>query len=154
MADEARYIGYPWATGRVAAQPRLTERNNIRVFSAKGLSAPGVLGTSPLPQIGTPIPGTNLVYIRPRLSQDELGGSGGSQFPYGRYSYPGQGSAGGMDEIRGRGPVLRSVHYTNPEYAYYRERRRTPSIGMAAAGSMGATMDVPFQSEVPYFSVS
>lgn len=136
--------------GRVGS---FSERSNIRVFSAKGISAPGVLGTSPLPQIGTPIPGTNLVYIRPRLSQDELGGSGGSQFPYGRYTWPGQGSAGGIDGLRGVS-LARAVHYTNPEYSFYRERRRTPSIGMAAAGSMGATMDVPFQNDAPHFSVA
>lgn len=152
MADSGKYIGYPWATGRVVSQARSSERNNIRTFSAKGLSAPGVLGTSPLPQIGTPIPGTNLVYIRPRLSQDELGGSGGSQFPYGRYAYPGQGSTGGMDNVRGRS-IARAVHYTNPEYSYYRERRRSPSIGMAAAGQMGLTMDVPWQDDVNYFSI-
>jgi hypothetical protein len=154
MADESRFIGYPWATGRVVSQPRAASRSNIRIFSSKGLSAPGVLGTSPLAQIGTPIPGTNLVYVRPRLSQDELGGSGGSQI-YRRYAYPGEGNASRMDDIASsRSAGGRVVHYTNPEYAFYRERRRTPSIGMAGAMSMGATMDVPFQSDVPYFSVA
>lgn len=153
MSDESRYIGYPWATGRVASQPRTSERSNIRIFGAKGIAAPGVLGTSPLPQIGTPIAGTNLVYVRPRLSQDELGGADGSQI-YRRYAYPGEGNSGSMDGIERSGPSQRVVHYTNPEYAFYRERRRTPSIGMAAAGSMGATMDVPFQNDVGYFSIA
>jgi hypothetical protein len=131
---DATRRGMPWATGQIVAQRPGSETNNIRVFSAKGLSAPGTLGTSPLPQIGTPIPGTNLLYVAPRLSQDELGGAGGSQFPGG---------------LRGRG----AVHITNPEYAFYRERRRTPSIGMGGAGQMGATMGLPFESEVPYFAV-
>jgi hypothetical protein len=153
MSGESRFIGYPWATGRVVAQPRSAERSNIRVFSAKGLSAPGVLGTSPMPQIGTPIPGTNLVYIAPRLSQDELGGSGGSRI-YRKYAYPGEGHTDSMDGIMRSGPSARVIHYTNPEYSFYRERRRTPSIGMAAAGSLGATMDVPFQDDIGYFSVA
>jgi hypothetical protein len=141
----------PWATGQIVAERPGSEINNIRVFSAKGLSAPGTLGTSPLPQIGTPIPGTNLVYVRPRLSQDELGGAGGSQFPYVLYRWPGD------TRIRDNKPGIKltpSVHYTNPEYAFYRENRRTPSIGMAGAGSMGATMKVPYESEVPYFSIA
>jgi hypothetical protein len=153
MAREGRYIGYPWASGRVVSQARASEVNNVRVFSARGLSAPGILGTSPLPQIGTPIPGTNLVYVRPRLSQDELGGSGGSEI-YRRYAYPGEGNRGRMDDISRSGPSARAVHYTNPEFSMYRERRRTPSIGMGGAGQMGATMDLPYQSEVPYFSVA
>jgi hypothetical protein len=153
MADESRYIGYPWATGRVVSQPRVSERSNVRIFSAKGISAPGVLGTSQMPQIGTPIAGTNLVYVRPRLTQDELGGAGGSDI-YRKYAYPGEGNSQRMDDIVGHAIGGRVVHYTNPEYAFYRERRRTPSIGMAGSGSMGATMDVPFQSEVPYFSVA
>lgn len=127
--------------------------SQIRVFSSKGLAAPGVLGTAPLPQIGVPIPGTNLVYVRPRLAQDEGigGGGGGSQFPYQRYRWPGEEGFGTVT----RAPMMASaVHVTNPEYANYRRYRRTASIGMGGALSTGLNMDLPFQSDAPgWFSI-
>jgi hypothetical protein len=153
MAAIAYRRGYGWSLPPLttrAGRPgdgRVVE-NQIKVFSSKGLSAPGTLGTSPLPQIGTPIPGTNLVYIRPRLSQDELGGYDGTVFPYAYYAWPGTDGR----YVRARGVMdRRSVTYTNPEYSFYRENQRTPSIGMAGAMSMGRTMDVPFQSDAPWF---
>jgi hypothetical protein len=152
MAAIAYRRGYGWSLpGMSAARPGGgASPSQIRVFTAKGLSAPGVLGTAPLPQIGTPIPGTFLVYVRPRLSQDELGASGGSQFPYVPFRYPGQSAA----RPGGRPAALPSaVHYTNPEYAFYREKRRTPSLGMARAGQMGQTMTVPYEAQTPFFSV-
>jgi hypothetical protein len=103
------------------------------------------LGTSPLPQIGTLIPGTPYVYVRPRLSQDPLGGSGGST--YVPFAFP------GAPAPRAPAVVAAMIKYTNPEWSMYRQNRRTASVGMAAAGSVGTTMDVPFQSEVPYFAV-
>jgi hypothetical protein len=159
MAAVAYRRGYGWSL------PPITQRaeapgdpqgyrqlypSQIRIFSAKGLSAPGTLGTAPLPQIGTPIPGTNLVYIRPRLSQDELGGFDGS--PFFGFLWPWQSDGWRGDRV-GIGPQFRNIVYTNPEYSYYRENRRTPSIGMAGAGQMGATMDVPWQSQVGWFGL-
>ena len=138
----------PWAGGRVAALP---VGKGVQVFSAKGISAPGLLGTSPLPFIGTLIPGTPYVYVRPRLNNDPLGGSGGS--PFQGYRWPG-GAGGRGPEPAAPGIVQAKITYTNPQYSYYAQNKRTGSIGMAAAGSVGATMDVPFQSEVPYFSHS
>jgi hypothetical protein len=117
----------------------LGETNNIRIFSAKGISAPGVLGTSALPQIGTPIPGTTLLYVAPRLAQDEglTGEGGGSQFP---------GMIGAGEP--------RSVHITNEHYSFYRRFQRTPSIGMAGAGQMGRNMTVPFEGTAGgFFSI-
>jgi hypothetical protein len=147
--------GYGWSLpplyGADRPGPGYTQAyaSQIRVFGATGASAPGTLGTAPLPQIGTPIPGTNLVYIRPRLSQDPLGGFDGS--PFFGYLWPGM--SGGYRVGIGPGVMGRNIVYTNPEYSYYRENRRTPSIGMAGAGQMGATMDVPFQSEVGWFGL-
>jgi hypothetical protein len=141
----------PWATGRVVSQARASEKNNVRVFSAKGLSAPGTLGTSPLPQIGTLIPGTPYIYVKPRLSQDDLGGSGGS--PFVDYRFPGAPAP----RSRVSGPGVRatpSVHRTNPAFAFYRQNIRTPSIGMGRALQMGATMDVRFQNDAGFFSVA
>jgi hypothetical protein len=137
--------GYPWATGLIAASRPGSETGpgSVRIFSSKGLAAPGTLGTFPLAQIGTPIPGTNLVYVPPRLSQDDLGGSGGS--PFVGYRDPGE-EGPRRSEIAGI-RMSASVHRTNPEYAFFRQNRRTPSIGMGGAGQMGATMDVPFQSD-------
>lgn len=136
----AQQRGMPWATGATVTQPA---GSGVRIFTSKGLSAPGLLGTSPLPQIGTLIPGTPYVYVRPRLTQDPLGGSGGSV--YVPFQFPG-------------GPALRTapvvaamIKYTNPEYSMYRQNRRTASIGVAAAGSVGTTMDVSFQSDIGYF---
>lgn len=151
MASVAFRRGYGWSLpGMTAAQARGKSSSAIRVFSAKGLGAPGVLGTSPLMQIGVPIAGTGLLYVKPRLSQDEGlgGGGGGSQF-YVRAMWPG---GGGSQRV---GPVPPSaVHITNPQYSFYRRYQRTPSIGMAAAGQMGRSMDVPWQSDTPYFSVA
>jgi hypothetical protein len=137
----AQQRGMPWAGGRVGPAP---SGRGVQIFTAKGLAAPGLLGTTPLPQIGTLIPGTPYVYIRPRLSNDPLNPS--VQSPFQPYRFPG-------------GPITRTpatvsamIKYTNSEYSYYRQNRRSQSIGMAAAGSVGVTMDVPFQSEVPYFS--
>jgi hypothetical protein len=141
--------GYPWATGQIVAKSPGSENNNIRIFNAKGFSSPGVLGTTPLPMIGVPIPGTFLVYIRPRLNQDPLGGSGGSQYAAARWPGGGAPPAARMS-MPGKSPIT----ITNPEYSMYRERRRTPSIGMGGALSMGATMDVPFQSNAGWFSPS
>lgn len=140
--------GLPWATGQIAASRPGTERGNagIRVFTAKGMSAPGTLGTTPLPQIGTPIPGTALVYVRPRLSQDELGGSGGS--PFFTYAFPG-GQARQVGSVNGN-----AIRITNPAYSRYQENRRTPSIGMARAGQTGLTMTVPYERETGWFSLS
>jgi hypothetical protein len=145
--------GMPWALGGMVAQRPGTERGNagIRVFSSKGLAAPGTLGTSPLPQIGTLIPGTPYVYIKPRLSQDELGGSGGS--PFADYRFPGAPPARVLDNKPGM-KVSPAVHYTNPEFAFYRENRRTASLGVAAAGQTGLTMDVPWTRDTPYFSIA
>jgi hypothetical protein len=143
----AQQKGYPWATGAVGVQPFSGQTGNVRIFSAKGISAPGLLGTSPLPQIGTLIAGTPFVYVRPRLTQDPLGGVGGST--YVPFAFPG----GGPPPPRSLAYVAAMIKYTNPEYSMYAQDRRTASIGMAAAGSVGATMDVPYQSEVPYFSV-
>lgn len=139
--------GYGWALPGMSAARAGSSDGRVSVFSAKGLSAPGLLGTSPLPQIGFLIPGTPFVYVRPRLSQDEglLSGGGGSQFSY--YRFPGEAAktipvAGNQD----------SVHITNMLYAFYRRNQRTRSIGAGGAGSMGRSMDVPFQNEVPYFA--
>lgn len=139
--------GAPWAQGRTWTPPSVSEASNVRVFGAKGLSAPGVLGTAPFPQIGTLIPGTPYVYVRPRLTQDDLGGAGGSSFI--PYRFPGAPSA-----ISGQaGPSV--VHRTNPEWGFYKQNQRTPSSGMGAALQMGATMDVPYQSGgEPPFSVA
>ncbi len=138
--------GRGWSTPGLSSN-RLTENevNNVRVFSAKGISAPGVLGTAPLPQIGTPIPGTVYVYVRPRLSQDEglTGGGGGSQFPYERFRFPGGAEPGGPGRMDGF--FAESVHITNPAYNFYRRYQRTPSIGMAAAGQTGRNMTVPWE---------
>lgn len=153
MATRAMRRGYGWSLPGMAPDRPSNEVNNVRVFSAKGLSASGVLGTSPLPQIGVPIPGTNLVYVRPRLSQDEGldGGGGGSQFPYQRYRFPGQLVSSGP-AIGARLP--QAVHLTNPAYLFYRRYQRTPSIGAGAALSMGRVMSVPFESDAPYFSIA
>lgn len=149
MATATRNRGLPWATGQIAAYRPGTERGQagIRVFTAKGMSAPGTLGTTPLLQIGTPIPGTNLVYVRPRLSQDELGGSGGS--PFFTFGWPGGGQAVRVGGINGN-----AIKITNPAYARYQEKRRTPSIGMARAGQTGLSMTVPYERETPWFSVA
>lgn len=149
--------GYGWSLPPLIDRALPTPRDNrgvftsqIRIFSAKGIAAPGTLGTAPLPQIGVPIAGTNLLYVRPRLSQDPLGGFDGTVFPYVPYRWPGQ-----PEDLR-YAPYYREparIIYTNPAFSYYRENRRTPSIGMAGAGQMGASMDVPFQSEVGWFGV-
>lgn len=151
MAVRTISRGLPWAGGALAASRPGTEKGNagVRVFSAKGMSAPGTLGTSPLPQIGTLIPGTPYIYIKPRLSQDELGGSGGS--PFADYRFPGAPAA------RSDKPGVKinsAVHYTNPEFAFFRQYRRTASIGVAGAGQTGLTMDVPYTPDVPYFSIA
>jgi hypothetical protein len=145
--------GLPWAGGNIVSQRPGNERGNagIRVYSAKGLSAPGTLGTSPLPQIGTLIPGTPYVYIKPRLSQDELGGFGGS--PFADYRFPGAPPARVLDGKPGT-KVSPAIHYTNPAFAFYRENRRTASIGVGAAGQTGLSMDVPYTRETPYFSIA
>lgn len=138
--------------GMSASQPGGREGSAVKVFSAKGLSAPGVLGTAALPQIGTPIPGTPYVYVRPRLSQDEGigGGGGGSQFPYQRYRWPGDASGGGVRVDQ----LPHAVVLTNPAYGNYQRYRRTASIGMGGALSSGLSMDVPFQSDgLPFFSI-
>lgn len=140
--------GAPWAQGRTWTPPSVSEASNVRVYGAKGIAAPGVLGTAPLPQIGTLIPGTPYVYVRPRLSQDDLGGAGGSVFI--PYRFPGAPSP--LSSLS-MGPS--AVTRTNPEWGFYKEKRRTPSIGMGAALQSGATMDVPFQSGgEPPFSVA
>lgn len=139
--------GAPWAQGRTWSPPSVSEASNVRVFGAKGISSPGLLGTAAFPQIGTLIPGTPYVYIRPRLTQDDLGGAGGSS--YVPYRFPGSPSP----QAAMMGPSV--VHRTNPEWGFYKERRRTGSLGMGAALSTGATMDVPFQSGgEPPFSVA
>lgn len=149
MATLARNRGLPWAQGQIAAKRPGNERGTagVRVFSAKGFSAPGTLGTAPLPQIGTPIAGTNLVYVRPRLNQDELGGTGGS--PFFTYAWP-----GGRPVRVGSGGDPSAYHYTNPAFSMRRQYRRTPSIGMARAGQTGLTMAVPWEQETPYFSIA
>lgn len=136
--------GAPWAQGRTWSPPSVSEGSNVRVFGSKGIASPGVLGTSPLPQIGTLIPGTPYVYIKPRLTQDDLGGTGGSIFL--PYKFPGAPSP--QAQMAGQ----TSVHRTNPEWGFYKERRRGPSLGMGAVLSYGASMDVPFQagSGVPF----
>lgn len=144
--------GRGWSLpGMAAARPGRGggASSQVQVFTAKGLSAPGTLGTTPLLQLGTLIPGTPYVYLRPRLSQDELGGFGGSGFT--PYYYPG--SRRGVTDNKPGVKLSPSVHVTNPEFSFYREKRRSPSIGMAAAGSVGLTMGVPYESDVPYFSV-
>lgn len=144
MASGSR-AGYGWALPGFSRAGRSSD-GRVSVFSAKGLSAPGTLGTSPLPQIGFLIPGTPFVYVRPRLSQDEglLGGGGGSQFSY--YRFPGETAK--TIPVHGNQD---SVHITNSLYSFYRRNQRTRSIGAGAAGSVGRNMDVAFQSEVPYF---
>lgn len=140
--------GAPWAQGRTYRYPSASEANNIRTYGRTGVSAPGTLGTSPLLQIGTLIPGTPYVYVKPRLSQNDLGAFGGS--PFVPYRYPGA-SQGIMAGIRATPAVVR----TNPEFAFFREKRRTPSIGMNAALQMGATMQVPYENDgEPHFSVA
>ena len=139
----AQSRGMPWAGGRTGPGPA---SSGVSIFGAKGLAAPGLLGTSPLPQIGTLIPGTPYIYVRPRLSGDPLNPAGGS--PYQPYAYP------GAPSVRSGAVAASMITQTNPEYQMYRQNRRTASIGVAGAGSVGVTMDVPFQSEVPYFSHS
>lgn len=136
----AQQRGLPWAVGRVGPSPA---GSGVQIFTAKGLGAPGLLGTSALVQIGTLIPGTPYVYVRPRLTQDPLGGSGGSV--YVPWQFP------GGPALRTQPVVAAMIKYTNPEYSMYRQNRRTASIGMAAAGSVGTTMDRPFQSDIGYF---
>lgn len=140
-------VGTPWAGGPIRTAPRIA---GVKVFSAKGIAGPGVLGTSPLPQIGTLIPGTPFVYVRPRLTQDDLGGSGGSV--YVPYRFPGA----PVPFAGVGGDATPSIIRTNPAYAYYRQNRRTPSIGMNAALSTGATMAVPYgdRGGEPHFSVA
>jgi hypothetical protein len=151
MAVRQSRRGYGWSLpGLAAARPGPGGRgtSQIRIFSSRGTSAPGVLGTSPLLQIGFLIPGTPYVYVRPRLSQDEGlgGGGGGSQFSY--YQFPYESSR--KIPVRGNQD---SVHITNSLYNFYRRNERTRSIGAAGAGSVGRNMDVAFQNDVPFFHV-
>lgn len=140
----AQSRGMPWAGGRVGAAPG---GSGVSIFTAKGLAAPGLLGTTPLPQIGTLIPGTPYVYVRPRLSQDPLNPAGGST--YVPFRYPGAAPA-----PRGPAQVASMITVTNPQFSMYRQNQRTASIGMGGALSMGRTMDVPYQaSGLPWFSV-
>lgn len=137
-------VGTPWAGGPVRQKSAV---RGVAVFSAKGISSSGVLGTSPLPQIGTLIPGTPYVYVRPRLTQDDLGGTGGSVFV--PYRFPG--APAPLLSIANTNNIVR----TNKAYAFYRQNIRTPSIGMNRALQTGATMSVPYESPgEPHFSVA